>query len=73
MRGYLTASAAAAATAACRCGPFDLALQLLEQHDSLRQLVNSMTSRVVPLGQAVDAMQHAQCQGVLKVQLQCCA
>ncbi len=54
-----------------RCGPLDMALEMLAQHAELRQLVNAMTQHVMPLSKGVEAMQLAQTKGVLKVQLDC--
>lgn len=55
-----------------RCGPFDMALRMLEQESSVRKLVNAMTHGVYPIAeQGIEAIQHAGRKGTLKIQLQC--
>ncbi|WIA29344.1 hypothetical protein OEZ86_011849 [Tetradesmus obliquus] len=52
-----------------RCGPMDVALSMMQQHQELRQLLAAMTHKQLPLSQGVEAMALAQTKGVLKVQL----
>ncbi len=54
-----------------RCGPIDVALQLMEQHASVRQLLTAMTKSARPLSEGLDAMNEAASKGALKVQLIC--
>lgn len=56
--------------ALCRCGPFEPALQAL-QDDRVKQLVNKMVSATFPLSEGVQAFHKASTKGVLKVQLIC--
>jgi hypothetical protein len=53
----------------CRCGPMDVALSMMEQHEELRRLLAAMIHKQLPLSQGVEAMALAQSKGVLKVQL----
>eukprot|EP00882_Tetradesmus_deserticola_P005131 GHRQ01005404.1.p1 GENE.GHRQ01005404.1~~GHRQ01005404.1.p1 ORF type:complete len:357 (+),score=130.25 GHRQ01005404.1:487-1557(+) len=52
-----------------RCGPMDVALAMMEQHEELQQLLAAMIHKQLPLSQGVEAMALAQTKGVLKVQL----
>ncbi|KAF6262538.1 GroES-like protein [Scenedesmus sp. NREL 46B-D3] len=52
-----------------RCGPMDVALAMMEQHEELQQLLAAMIHKQLPLSQGVAAMTLAQTKGVLKVQL----
>jgi hypothetical protein len=52
-----------------RCGPMDVALSMMEQHEELRTLLAAMIHQQLPLIQGVEAMALAQSKGVLKVQL----
>ncbi|GFH16085.1 PKS_ER domain-containing protein, partial [Haematococcus lacustris] len=52
-----------------RCGPMDMALSIMAEHAAVRRLLNAMVSHVVPLSQAVEAMDLAATPGVIKVQL----
>lgn len=61
--------ACCALCAACRCGPMDIALSMLECHAALRALVNAMTQHVFPIGRGEEAMETARAKGMLKVQL----
>lgn len=54
-----------------RCGPMDIALRMMEQHAPVRSLLRAMTSHVVPLDRAEEAVELAAQKGVLKVQLLC--
>jgi hypothetical protein len=56
-----------------RCGPIDMALELMSAHPDLRALLNSMVSHELPLSEGLQAMALAQTKGVLKVQLICSA
>jgi hypothetical protein len=47
----------------------DVALELMGQHEALRQLLASMLHHEVPLTDGVEAMRLAATKGVLKVQL----
>lgn len=51
-----------------RCGPFQPALQVL-QDPRMRRLVNSMVTRAMPLSKGLEAIKLAQSKGALKVQL----
>lgn len=51
-----------------RCGPFQPALQIL-QDARMRRLVNSMVTAVLPLSRGLEAIKLAQSKGTLKVQL----
>lgn len=52
-----------------RCGPFDVALRVLEQHAELRTLVRKMTHSTYHISRGVEAMATAQQKGTLKVLL----
>lgn len=52
-----------------RCGPMDVALRLMVEHEPLRRLLASMISHELPLARGVEALGLAQQKGVLKVQL----
>ena len=52
----------------CRCGPFQPALQVL-QDPRMRTLVNSMVTSAMPLSKGLEAIKLAQSKGALKVQL----
>ncbi len=47
----------------------DVALQMMQQHQQLRELLSAMLDRTYPAAQALEALQHAQQRGVLKVQV----
>ena len=47
----------------------DMAVELLAAHEGLRRMVNAMTSRVFSIQEGVQAIEHAQQKGVLKVQI----
>eukprot|EP00775_Hariotina_reticulata_P010351 gene10351-10509_t len=52
-----------------RCGPMDVALQLMAEHAELRDLLKAMVQHEMPLKDGVEAVQLAQQKGVLKVQV----
>lgn len=52
-----------------RCGPMDVALNLMSKHAELRDLLKRMLQHEVPLADGVAAMSLAAEKGVLKVQL----
>lgn len=54
-----------------RCGPMDVALNIMVKHASVRQLLTAMVTKVFPLAEAEAAVAMAQTRGVLKVQLEC--
>lgn len=50
-----------------RCGPMDMALRMIADHEEVRQLLTAMLQHEVPLTSGVEAMQLAQAKGVIKV------
>lgn len=52
-----------------RCGPIDMALHLMVKHESLRSLVDNMTSHVVQISDGLTAMHLAATRGTMKVQV----
>uniref|UniRef100_A0A0G4GG61 Alcohol dehydrogenase-like N-terminal domain-containing protein n=1 Tax=Chromera velia CCMP2878 TaxID=1169474 RepID=A0A0G4GG61_9ALVE len=52
-----------------RCGPFPLALQLLQKHPEIRQLCEKMVTAEYALSDGVNAVEKAKEKGVLKVLL----
>ncbi|GFR49783.1 hypothetical protein Agub_g11722 [Astrephomene gubernaculifera] len=52
-----------------RCGPFDVALGLMERDAAVRQLLRYMISAELPLERGEEALALAATRGVLKVQL----
>lgn len=52
-----------------RCGPMDVALNMMVDHEEVRQLLAAMLHHEVPLKDGVEAMRLAQTRGVIKVQV----
>ena len=52
-----------------RCGPLDMALVMMTEHQEIRELLAKMLDKVFPMAQAVEALQYAQQKGVMKVQV----
>lgn len=49
----------------------DVALHMMEQHKDLRDLLDGMTTKVLPLSKGEEGMKLAATKGTLKVQLDC--
>ena len=52
-----------------RCGPMDVALQLMAESAPLRELLDAMVAHELPLEDGVAALELARSKGTLKVQL----
>ncbi|GAX76077.1 hypothetical protein CEUSTIGMA_g3520.t1 [Chlamydomonas eustigma] len=52
-----------------RCGPMDMALEVMTRHESIRRLLKGMVTAVLPLEQALHAFDVAKRKGVMKVHL----
>lgn len=52
-----------------RCGPLDMALRMMADHASVRSLLDSMLSAVLPIQRGEEALALAATKGTLKVQL----
>lgn len=52
-----------------RCGPMDVALDMMHRHAEVQRLLGSMLQHELPLADGVAAMSLAAQKGVLKVQL----
>jgi hypothetical protein len=67
--GFLVKVSSVRLPACHRCGPFDKALEGL-QDARVRKLANSMVDAVFPLREGLAAIAKAQEKGVLKVHVQ---